>query len=70
MLDVAAFSVGFALIAVGALSLLYPLRWIGIRTRVAGAIIIAVGFLALAIAAQLLDSYLVYLGFAFALGGT
>ena len=69
MLDVAAFSVGFALIAVGALSLLYPLRWIGIRTRVAGAIIIAVGFLALAIAAQLLDSYLVYLGFAFALLG-
>jgi len=69
MLDVAAFSVGFALIAAGALSVLYPLRWIGITTRAIGLVIMAVGFLALAIGAQLLDSYPVYLGFVVALLG-
>src|SRR2546423_1957294 len=69
MVDVAVFSAGFAFVTVGALSLLYPLRWIGIRTRAIGLVVIAVGFLTLAIAAQLLESYLVYLGFVLALLG-
>lgn len=69
MFDVALFSVGFALILAGAVSLLYPLRWLGVRTRGIGFIVIATGFLIIAIAAQLLDSYFVYLGFVAALLG-
>ena len=69
MFDVALFSVGFALILTGAVSLLYPLRWLGVRRRAIAFIVIATGFLIVAIAAQLLDSYLVYLGLVVALLG-
>jgi hypothetical protein len=62
MFDVALFSVGFALVLAGAVSLLYPLRWLGVRTRAIALVVIATGFLIVAIAAQLLDSYFVYLG--------
>ena len=69
MFEVALFSVGFALIVTGAVSLLYPLRWLGIGTRTIAFIVIATGFLVVAIAAQLVDSYFVYLGLVLALLG-
>src|SRR5256885_13179315 len=69
MFEVALFSVGFALIATGAVSLLYPLRWLGIGTRTIAFIVIATGFLVVAIVAQLGDSYFVYLGLVLALLG-
>jgi hypothetical protein len=54
---------GFALVLAGALSCIYPLRWLGIHTRGMALVIIASGFLLVAIATGLVDSYLVYLGF-------
>src|SRR2546423_741535 len=69
MWETAAFGAGFLVVAAGALSLIYPLRWIGVRTRFAALIVVAAGFLVVALAATMLDSYLVYLGFAFAFFG-
>ena len=70
MRETAAFVAGSVLVAVGTISVLYPLRWIGITTRGIALVIIAGGFLVVALGAQMLDSYLLYLGFAFAfLGG-
>jgi hypothetical protein len=69
MWEASAFAVGAVLVAAGALSLLYPLRWIGIRTRGVGLVVIAAGFLVVALGAEMLDSYLVYLGFALAVAG-
>ena len=60
---------GVALFAVGAASLIYPLRWLFIRTRRAALLIIAAGFLLMAIGAEMLGSYLVYLGFGLLLAG-
>src|SRR5256885_12937497 len=54
---------GFALILIGALSFLYPLRWLGISTRGIAVLVMAGGFLLVALAAGLIDSYFVYLGF-------
>jgi hypothetical protein len=54
---------GFALVLAGALSCIYPLRWLGIRTRGGALLIIAGGFLVVAIGMGLIDSYLAYLGF-------
>lgn len=63
MLESILFYSGFALVLTGALSCIYPLRWLGIRTRGMALVIIAGGFLLVAIATGLIDSYLVYLGF-------
>src|SRR5438477_12729840 len=69
MWETAAFVAGFTFIAAGTLSLLYPLRWIGIKTRAIAVAVTAAGFLVVALGAELLDSYLVYLGFTFAFAG-
>jgi hypothetical protein len=53
---------GLALVVAGALSFFYPLRWLGISTRGIAALVMAGGFLVVAIATGMLDSYLVYLG--------
>lgn len=69
MWQTAAFVVGTLLIIPGVLSLFYPLAWLGIKTRAMAFIAIATGFLIVATAAELLDSYFVYLGFIVALLG-
>src|SRR5256885_16140769 len=69
MWETAAFFAGFALISAGILSLIYPLRWIGIRSRGSALVVVAAGFLVVALGAEILDSYIVYLGFAFAFLG-
>jgi len=69
MWETAAFVAGVTLVAAGTFSLLYPLRWIGIKTRAIALVVIAAGFLVVALGAELLDSYLVYLGFTFAFAG-
>ena len=69
MLEPVLFSAGFALIAVGAVSFIYPLRWFRIRTRAVALLIVAAGFLFVAIGGKMLDSYLVYLGSALFLAG-
>lgn len=58
------FGAGFALVLLGALSFLYPLRWLGIRTRGIAVLVMAGGFLLVAIGAGMVDSYFVYLGLA------
>jgi hypothetical protein len=62
MLESVLLGAGLVLVLTGALSFIYPLRWIGIRTRGVALLTIAGGFLLVAIAAGLFDSYLVYLG--------
>jgi hypothetical protein len=63
------FGAGFALIGAGALSVIYPLRWLRIRTRGAALMVIAGGFLLVAAAGRMIDSYLVYLGFTLFVAG-
>lgn len=60
---------GLALILVGALSFIYPLRWLHIRTRGVAVAVAAGGFLLVAIAAEMIDSFFVYLGFALFFAG-
>jgi hypothetical protein len=67
--ETAAFATGFLVLAIGAISLLYPLRWLGVKTRAIALITMAAGFLIVALGAQLIDSYLVYLGLALAFVG-
>jgi hypothetical protein len=67
--ETAAFATGFLVVAIGASSLLYPLRWVGIKTRAIALFTMAVGFLVVALVAAMVDSYLVYLGLAFAFLG-
>jgi hypothetical protein len=55
---------GLVLVVAGALSFLYPLRWLGISTRGIAVLVMAGGFLVVAIGTGMLDSYLVYLGLA------
>ena len=69
MWEASAFVVGAMLVAAGVLSLLYPLRWVGIRTRGIAFAVIAAGFLVVALGAGMLDSYFVYFGFALAVAG-
>ncbi len=69
MWETAACVGGFALVALGALSLIYPLRWIGITTRAGALALMAAGSLVVAIGGQMLDSYLVYLGLGLAFVG-
>jgi len=69
MRETAGFVAGAAIIVIGVLSMVYPLRWIGIRSRGMAFVIIATGFLVVALAAEMVDSYLVYLGLSLALLG-
>ena len=62
MWETAAFVVGALLIVIGVFSLIYPLGWIGNKSRRAAIAFIAAGFLVGALGAQMLDSYFVYLG--------
>ena len=62
MLESVLLVAGFALVLAGALSFLYPLRWLGIPTRGIAVLVMAAGFLVVAIGAGMIDSYLVYLG--------
>jgi hypothetical protein len=63
MLESVLLVAGFTLVLAGALSFLYPLRWLGIPTRGIAVLVMAGGFLVVAIGAGMIDSYLVYLGF-------
>lgn len=69
MWEASAFGVGAVLVAAGVLSLLYPLRWVGIRTRGIAFVVIAAGFLVVALGGGMLDSYFVYFGFVLAAAG-
>jgi hypothetical protein len=69
MWETAALAAGATLVTVGTLSLIYPLRWIGIKTRPIALLVVAAGFLVIALGLEMIDSYLVYLGFAGALLG-
>lgn len=69
MWEAVTFGVGFALVVAGAFSFVFPLRWVGIKTRPMALIVIAAGFLVVALGVRMLDSYAVYLGFAFAFVG-
>jgi hypothetical protein len=66
MLESVLLGAGFVLVLAGALSFIYPLRWVGVRTRGIALLTITGGFLLVVIATGMLDSYLVYLGFALA----
>ena len=68
-METAGFVVGAAIIIAGLISIVYPLRWIGIRSRAMAFVVIATGFLVAALTAEMLDSYLVYLGLALAILG-
>ncbi len=63
MLESVLLVAGLALILAGALSFVYPLRCLGISTRGIAVLVMAGGFLVVAIATGMVDSYLVYLGF-------
>jgi len=62
MLESVLLLAGLALILAGALSFVYPLRGLGISTRGIAVLVMAGGFLVVAIATGMVDSYLVYLG--------
>jgi hypothetical protein len=64
MLESVLLVAGLALVLAGALSFLYPLRWLGISTRGIAVLVMAGGFLVVAIGTGMVDSYLVYLGLA------
>jgi hypothetical protein len=61
MLESVLLVAGLALVLAGALSFLYP-RWLGISTRGIAVLVMAGGFLVVALGTGMLDSYLVYLG--------
>lgn len=69
MIERVLFGAGFGLVLVGALSCIYPLRWLRIRNRAVALLSVAAGFFLVAIAARLIDSYLVYFGFSLFLAG-
>jgi hypothetical protein len=60
---------GFALILAGLVSLIRPLRFLYIRTRLAAAMVMAAGACLEFVAGGMLDSYLVYLGLTLFLAG-
>jgi hypothetical protein len=63
MLESVLLIAGLVAILAGALSFLYPLHWLGIPTRGIALLVMAAGFLVIAIGAGMIDSYFVYLGF-------
>ena len=60
---------GFVLVVAGALSVIYPMFWLRIRTRGVAVAVMAGGFLLVAIGAEMLDSFCVYFGFALFFAG-
>ncbi len=69
MLEPVLFGASFAVVLVGALSFFYPLRWLGIGSRGIAVLVMAAGFLLIALVADLIDSYLVYLGLTLCFAG-
>jgi len=69
VLDFLLVYLGLALIAAGLVSLVWPLRIIHIRTRLAAAVVTASGVLLEFIAGNMLDSFLAYLGLVLLLAG-
>jgi hypothetical protein len=69
MLESVLLVAGLALVLAGALSFLYPLRWLGISTRGIAVLVMAGGLLVVAIGTGMLDSYGVYLGLALFFAG-
>ena len=69
MLDSSFVYLGFALIVAGLVSLIRPVRFLYIRTRLAAAIVTAVGVFLEFSAGNMLDSFLVYFGLALLLTG-
>ena len=70
MLDSILVYLGLALIGAGLLSLARPMRFLCIRTRLIAALVIVVGTLFEFAAADMLDSFLVYLGLILLLAGS
>jgi hypothetical protein len=62
MLESVLLVAGLTLILAGAISFLYPLRSLGISTRGIAVLVIAGGFLVVAIGTGMIDSYFVYVG--------
>lgn len=60
---------GFFLALAGALSFICPMRWLRIRTRGIALLVMAGGFLLVALAAGLIDSFFVYFGFTLLFAG-
>ncbi len=60
---------GFVLIFAGLVSLVWPLRFLRIRTRLAAAMVVAVGSALEFIAGDMVDSFLVYFGLILFLAG-
>lgn len=69
MLESVPLVTGLALVLAGALSFLYPLRWLGISTRGIAVLVMAGGFLVVAIGPGMIDSYFVYLGLTLSVAG-
>ena len=69
VLDSALVYFGFALILAGLVSLIRPLRFLCIRTRLVAAFVTAAGVFLEFIAGNMLDSFLVYLGLTLLLAG-
>jgi len=60
---------GFALILIGLVSLVWPLRFLRIRTRLTAAMVVAAGSAFEFIAGAMVDSFMVYLGLTLFLAG-
>jgi hypothetical protein len=69
VLDSALVYLGFALILAGLASLIRPLRFLCIRTRLVAAFVIAAGVFLEFLAGDMLDSFLAYLGLTLLLAG-
>lgn len=69
MLDSILVYLGLALILAGLASLIWPMRFLHIRTRLMGAMVTATGVFLEFVAGDMLDSFLVYLGLALLLAG-
>ena len=70
MLDSILVYLGFALILAGLVSLIRPMRFLYIRTRLVAALVSAVGVFLEFRAGDMLDSFLVYLGLILLLAGS
>jgi hypothetical protein len=69
MLDSFLVYLGFVLTLAGLVSLIRPIRFLYIRTRLAAAMVIAAGACLEFVAGDMLDSFLVYLGLTLFLAG-
>ncbi|MEY2481540.1 MAG: hypothetical protein QOK24_68 [Verrucomicrobiota bacterium] len=62
MLESLLVDLGFAIIAVGLISMIMPMRWLGLGTRRKGAMAVVAGVFLEFAAGNMLDSFLLYLG--------